>query len=81
MGFNNSEGQLARWIEELTLYNMEIVHRPGKVYVNADGLSRIPDPLVQCNYYVAFRTCHAVAASTVYGRMNSGICFTMRWMT
>ena len=30
---------------------MEIVHRPSKDYVNADGRSRIPDPIVQCNYY------------------------------
>ena len=51
MGFKNIEGQLVRWIEELAVYNMEIVHRPGKDHVNADGLSRIPDPLVQCNYY------------------------------
>ena len=51
MGLNNIEGQIARWIEELAVYNMEIVHRPGKDHVNADGLSRIPDPLVQCNYY------------------------------
>ena len=51
MGFKNIEGQLARWIEELAVYNMEIVHRPGKNHVNADGLSRIPDPLVQWNYY------------------------------
>ena len=50
MGIKNIEGQLAMWIEELTVYNMEIVHRPGKDYVNANGLSRIPDSLVQCNY-------------------------------
>ena len=60
---------------------MEIVHRSGKDHVNADSLS---DPLVQ--YFtilmaVTFRTCHAVAASTGYGRMNSGIDFMMRWMT
>ena len=30
---------------------MEMVHRPGKDHVNANGLSRISDPLVQCNYY------------------------------
>ena len=48
MGFKNIEGQLARWIEELAAYNMEIAHRPGTNYV---GLSRITDPLVQCNYY------------------------------
>ena len=51
MRFKNIEGQLARWIEELAVYNMEIVHRPGIDHVNADGLSRIPDLLVQCNYY------------------------------
>ena len=50
MGFKNIEGQLVRWIEELAVYNMEIVHRPGKDHVNADGLPRIPDPLVNCNY-------------------------------
>ena len=37
MGFKNIEGQLARWIVELAVYNMEIVHRPGKDHVNADG--------------------------------------------
>ena len=51
MGCKNIEGQLARWIEELAVYNMEIVHRPGNDHVNAHGLSRIPDPLVQCNCY------------------------------
>ena len=38
MGFKNIEGQLARWIEELAVYNMEIVHRPCNDHVNADGL-------------------------------------------
>ena len=51
MRFKNIEGHLARWIEELTVHNMEIVHRPGKNHVNANGLSRTPDQLVQCNYY------------------------------
>ena len=53
MGFKNIEGQLARWIEELSMYNMQIVHRAGKNHVNADGLSRIPDPLTLCNCYSA----------------------------
>ena len=30
MWFKKIEGQLARWIAELAVYNMEIVHRPGK---------------------------------------------------
>ena len=38
MGFKNIEGQLAKWIKELAIYNMEFVHRPGKDHVNADGL-------------------------------------------
>ena len=37
MGFKNIEGQLAWRIEELAVYNIEIVHRPGKDHVNADG--------------------------------------------
>ena len=51
MEFKNIKEQLARWIEELAVYIMVIVLRTGKDYVNADGLSRIPDPPVQCNYY------------------------------
>ena len=51
MGFRNIEGQLARWIEELSSYDMQIVHRAGKDHVNADGLSRIPDSLDMCNCY------------------------------
>ena len=51
MWLKNIEGQLSRWIGELEVYNLEIVHRPGKDHVNADGLSRIQDPLVQCDYY------------------------------
>ena len=53
MGFKNIEGQLARWIEELAVYNMDIIHRPGKDHVNADGFSRIPDPLRACRCYSA----------------------------
>ena len=42
MGFKNIEGQLSRWLEELSTYDMRIVHRPGKEHGNADGMSRIP---------------------------------------
>ena len=49
MGFTNIEGLggLRNWQYII----MDIVHRPGKDHVNADGLSGITDPLVQCNYY------------------------------
>ena len=42
LGFKSIEGQLARWLEELTTYDLTILHRSGKEHGNADGLSRIP---------------------------------------
>ena len=50
LGFKNIEGELIRWIEELSLYNMHIVHRARRKHVNY-GLFRIPDPLTLCNCY------------------------------
>ena len=40
--FRNIEGQLGRWFEELSRYNMEIEHRPGSKHAAADALSRRP---------------------------------------
>ena len=37
-----SEGQIARWLEELQQYNFKVEHRPGARHVNADALSRRP---------------------------------------
>jgi hypothetical protein len=42
MYFKEPQRQLARWLEELSKFNMEIQHRPGKKHTNADALSRIP---------------------------------------
>ena len=38
----NPGGQVARWIEFLSTFHMEIEHRPGRSHGNADGVSRIP---------------------------------------
>jgi hypothetical protein len=38
--FKEPEGQIARWLETLAMFNFEIKHRPGKQHGNADGLSR-----------------------------------------
>ncbi|CAC5376668.1 Retrovirus-related Pol polyprotein from transposon 297,Retrovirus-related Pol polyprotein from transposon 17.6,Retrovirus-related Pol polyprotein from transposon 412 [Mytilus coruscus] len=46
--FKNAEGQLARWLEVLSTYDMKIKHRSGSQYRNADALSRIP--CRQCGY-------------------------------
>ena len=51
--FKNPDGQLARWLEELSQFNMEVIHRPGKHHANADALSRIPDTLERCDCYSA----------------------------
>ena len=51
--FKNINGQLARWLEELSEYNLTIVHRRGIAHENADGLSRLPDTSQTCNCYMA----------------------------
>uniref|UniRef100_A0A5S6QWV2 RNA-directed DNA polymerase n=1 Tax=Trichuris muris TaxID=70415 RepID=A0A5S6QWV2_TRIMR len=38
--FREPEGQIARWLERLAEFDMEICHRPGKLHDNADALSR-----------------------------------------
>lgn len=53
MRFRYIEGQLARWLEELSQYSMHIIHRAGKKHLNADALSRMPDDLVFCSNYEA----------------------------
>ena len=40
MKFKQTDGQLARWLEELAEYDMTVIHRPGKDHGNADFLSR-----------------------------------------
>ena len=42
MNFKNPEGQIARWIETLTSYDMKVEHIPDRLHQNADGESRIP---------------------------------------
>lgn len=40
--FKNPEGQLARWFEVLSQYDITIKFRPGRLNSNADAISRIP---------------------------------------
>ncbi len=40
--FKEPQGQLARWLEELSQYCMILEHRAGNKHGNADALSRIP---------------------------------------
>jgi hypothetical protein len=38
----NPSGQVARWLQELGNYNLNVTHRPGRQHKNADALSRSP---------------------------------------
>ena len=49
--FREPCGQIARWLEELSQYDLQIEHRKGRLHVNADTLSRIPDDLEYCPNY------------------------------
>ena len=40
MQFKNLEGQIVRWLEILSFYDMKTEHLPGRLHTNADGLSR-----------------------------------------
>ena len=53
MRFRGIQGQLARWIEQLSQFDMQILHRQGRKHSNADALSRIPDLLEPCDCYRA----------------------------
>jgi len=38
--FKQPEGILARWVETLAEFDIEIEHRPGRLHSNVDGVSR-----------------------------------------
>ena len=42
--FKEPEGQVARWIEQLSAFNFTIEHRAGTKHGNGDGMSRRPCP-------------------------------------
>ena len=41
LNFRNLEGQLPRWLGELSQYHIVIQHRPGARHTNADTLSHL----------------------------------------
>ena len=53
MRFKNIEEQLARWIEELQNYDMELLYRAGRDHGNVDGMSRLPNMVALCREYKA----------------------------
>ena len=50
--FKEPQGQLARWIEELSQYDMVIQYRSGGKHSNCDSLSRIPVGEITCAQFI-----------------------------
>lgn len=46
--FKNPEGQLARWLEVLSMYNFDIQYCAGRLHGNADAMSR--RPCIDCHF-------------------------------
>jgi hypothetical protein len=40
--FKEPEGQMARWLQIICSFDMEIQYRAGRKHSNADGMSRVP---------------------------------------
>ncbi|KFD48296.1 hypothetical protein M513_10788 [Trichuris suis] len=59
--FREPEGQVARWLERLAEFDMEVTHRPGRLHDNADALSR--QACNQCGKQVAVIGCTGVSPS------------------
>lgn len=38
----NPTGQVARWLEHIECFDLDVKHRPGRLHSNSDALSRIP---------------------------------------
>ncbi|CAB0019628.1 unnamed protein product, partial [Nesidiocoris tenuis] len=50
MNFMAVDGQLARWLEQLASYDIDIRYRPGQAHGNADAMSRRPCAGNSCKY-------------------------------
>ena len=50
------EGQLARWLEELSQYGFRVCHRKGIDHLNADSRNCITDTLPECDCFRAVTT-------------------------
>ena len=56
LNFRCSEGQTARWLQELQQYNFKVEHRRGVRHNNADALSRRPCLSSDCRHCARLET-------------------------
>lgn len=64
LSFKSPTDQMARWLEVLSQYDFKIIHRAGRLHVNADFLSRICDP----------HECHCYNRDTILENLPCGGC-------
>jgi hypothetical protein len=70
MNFREPQGQVARWLEKLQVYDFEVEHRSGVSHRNADALSRRPCCDVSCKHCARYEK--KVQLETV-GRVTSSL--------
>jgi RNA:NAD 2'-phosphotransferase (TPT1/KptA family) len=64
--FKDPQGQLARWIEELSQFDMEVKYRPGSKHANADALSRLPGDQMCPDYRLGVDLKHLPCGGCTY---------------
>jgi hypothetical protein len=73
MNFKDLEGQMARWLERMQLYDYVLVHRAGKDHGNADGLSRRPCIEEDCRYCQRVEAnCSVIESAEVTDEVTAG---------
>jgi hypothetical protein len=53
MQLRRIEGKFVRWLEELSQFDMEMMHRPGNEHTYAEAMSRLPAIAPESDCYVA----------------------------
>ena len=70
--FKEPEGQVARWLELLSEFEYQVIHRPGAQHTNADSLSRKPCP--QCGMSTSVETvAESNTATTTIAKAESSL--------
>ena len=64
---------MACWLEALAEYDLEVVHRPGRQHINADGLSR--QHCQQCG-----QQCSAVVTATSQQQVAEAVLSVENWL-
>ena len=91
MSFKESEGEVARWIEQLHAFQFTIQHRAGESHTNADSLSRRPcapgcqhcnraEEREAANLQTGEVICRALLPNDVRGGVNCKLkTLTLKW--